>query len=315
MMDASDSPEVIFRENSRSFSLAARFFAARDQAAVARMYRFCRYLDDLADDTQDGDQVALDLAHARLVGNIEPPLFSIEADFLALARERGIPLDPALDLIAALRGDCGARSIQNADELIRFAYGVAGTVGRMLRHVIDARDARADPFAIDLGVGLQLSNVIRDIAEDARRGRYYLPSEWIEPEMIDRAMAGDAAAIGQVDLAVQRALDLSDRYYESARRGFAFIPHRNRRVIFIAAGIYQEIGRKVLRLSPGGWRQRTVVGFGEKLAVIVRSLRECRRWRNAEWLEHPEPGHDASLHEALFQIVSRKAVIPQVSRS
>jgi phytoene synthase len=305
-MNAHDSPEAVFRKNSRSFSLAASFFAARDRSAVARMYCFCRFLDDLADDTQTGDHMALDLAHARLVGKCEAPGRSVEADFLALARERSFPLDPALDLIAALRVDCGSRSIQTTDELIRFAYGVAGTVGRMLRHVIDARDARADAFAIDLGIGLQLSNVIRDIAEDARRGRFYLPAEWVEPEEVLRAMAGDASAISRVDQAVQCALDLSERYYESARSGFAFIPQRNRRVIFIAAALYQEIGRKVSRSGPGGWRQRTVVRPGEKLGVIIRSLRECRRWRTTKWSEHPEPQHDSTLHDALFEVLENR---------
>ena len=298
-MDATASAEAVFRQNSRSFSLAARFFAVRDRLAVARMYRFCRYLDDLADDTHAGDQQALDLAHARLIGKREAPASSIEADFLALARARAIPLAPALDLFAALREDCGPRSIQTPDDLVRFAYGVAGTVGRMLRHVIDARDARADAFAIDLGIGLQLSNVVRDIAEDARRGRFYLPADWIGSEVILRALTGDAAAIRRVDQAVRQTLDLSEQYYESARKGLAYIPHRNRRVIFIAASLYQQIGRKVLKRGPGGWRQRVVVGPVEKLVVIVRSLREYRRWQHAEWSPHPEPRHDAALQVAL----------------
>lgn len=299
-MDANASAEAIFRKNSRSFSLAARFFDARDQQAVARMYCFCRYLDDLADDTRTGDQNALDLARSRLTGDVEAPATSIEADFLALARERMIPLDPALELIDALREDCGARSIQNSGELIRFAYGVAGTVGRMLRHVINARDERADAFAIDLGIGLQLSNIVRDITEDARRGRFYLPAEWVEPDVISRAMAGENDAIEKVDAAVRRTLNLSELYYHSARRGFALIPPRNRHVIFIAAALYQEIGRKVMRNAPGGWRERTVVGAGEKLMTAARALREYQSWQHAEWTPHPEPRHDSTLHSALI---------------
>jgi len=299
-MDADSSPEALFRKNSRSFSLAARFFAARDQLDVARMYRFCRYLDDLADDTHAGDHQALVRAKRRLVGEMTAPASSIEADFLALAEERAIPIEPALELIAALLEDCGARFLKDQDQLICFAYGVAGTVGLMMQHVIDARDAEARPFAIDLGIGLQLSNVVRDIAEDARRGRFYLPEEWVKPERILRALEGERSAITEVDQAVERVLDLSERYYESARKGFSSIPNRNRRVIFIATALYQGIGKKVARCAPGGWHQRAILSRLEKFILIVRSLLEYRTWSIQQWTRHPRPVHDATLHRPLF---------------
>jgi phytoene synthase len=298
-MDASGSPEALFRKNSRSFSMAARLFARRDQNAVARIYRFCRYLDDLADDTHAGDTQALDRTHRMLSGEIEAPANSIEADFLALADERDIFLMPALELIAALRKDCGPRAIETPGELIRFAYGVAGTVGQIMRRVIDAQDARADAFAIDLGIALQLSNIVRDVAEDASRGRFYLPAAWVAPEVVKNALAGDREAVLQVDDAVRKTLELSETYYESARRGFAYIPHPNRRVIFLAAALYQAIGKKIAKLGSGAWRQRIVVSPFGKLAVLVRSLAEYRRWQRQEWSQNPEPCHDASLHAAL----------------
>ena len=304
-MDASANPEALFRKNSRSFSLAARLFDPRDQLAVARIYRFCRYLDDLADDTQEGDAESLDRARLRLTRKLDFHADSVEADWLRLAEERGMPLDPALTLIAALREDCGARSIKSADALVRFAYGVAGTVGQMLRYVIDAHDPRADPFAIDLGIGLQLTNVVRDISEDADRGRFYLPADWAEPAVIERALAGDDSAASVVDQAVHRTLALSEQYYQSARRGFAYIPHRNRRVIFLAAALYEAIGQKLLRSGSGSWRQRTVVGAAEKLAVVVRSLRDYQGWQSTTWSENPEPDHDAALHAALDQVRSQ----------
>jgi 15-cis-phytoene synthase len=298
-MDSNASPEDLFRRNSRSFSLAARFFRPDDQIAVARLYRFCRYLDDLADDTTTGDEERLDLARQRLTEPHTAPVNSVEFDFNALSRERSIPLDPVLDLIDALRDDCGPCAVQDEVGLIRFAYGVAGTVGQMMRYVIDARDERADAFAIDLGIALQLSNVIRDVAEDAQRGRYYLPAAWVEPSVVREAMTGETSAIEAVDAAVRRAHDLAEAYYRSARRGFAYIPSRNRRVIFLAAAFYQAIGQKVVRKSPGGWRKRTVVGPFEKLAILLGAPVAYRRWKQYDWLSNPGPTHDAALHEAL----------------
>lgn len=298
-MDEHASPEDLFRRNSRSFSLAARLFSPRDRAAVARLYRFCRYLDDLADDTASGDSQRLDLAHRRLSGARDVPTGSIESDFLALSKERSIPLAAALELIDALRADCGPRSIKDVAALVSFAYGVAGTVGQMLRHVIDARDRRADSFAVDLGIGLQLSNVIRDVAEDAHRKRFYLPATWVSATAIERAMEGHNESIAKVDAAVERTHDLAAEYYQSARRGFAYIPVRNRRVIFLAAALYESIGQKVLRRAPGGWRQRTVISPLEKTAILLRAPVDYARWRREYWRQEPQPTHQAQLHRLL----------------
>lgn len=290
-MDPSADPRAIFRSNSRSFSLAASFFRPADQAAVARLYRFCRYLDDLADDTLDGDLAALDLALARLTRNTAAPHDSVEADFLALSDERSIPLEPALVLLKALRDDCGARAIQTSSELIQFALGVAGTVGQMLRYVIDAHDARADAFAVDLGIALQLSNVLRDIAEDAKRGRYYLPAEWVTPAKVQQAIAGQECAMQEVLFAVAQTHSLAEDYYSSATKGMAYIPPRNRRVIFFASTLYREIGHKVLRAGTQSLSTRTVVTFSEKIRAGWDSVQGYRYWKNNHWRANPEPTH------------------------
>lgn len=295
-MKSKTSPEALFRRNSRSFSLAARFFSPEDQLAVARLYGFCRYLDDLADNTAKGDSISLDLAKERLMHPEEVPDGTVEADFNALAAERLIPLAPALELIDALRADCGERTVEDESELIRFAYGVAGTVGQMMRSVIGAADQRADAFAIDLGIALQLSNIIRDVAEDARRGRFYLPSAWVSPREIESALAGSTEACQAVDRAVRRAFDLAEVYYESALRGFGYIPNRNRRVIFLAAALYRAIGQKVVTGGPGAWRQRTVVRSFEKLAILLRSPLRYQRMKGGAWLRDPEPRHAVALH-------------------
>ncbi len=303
-MNASGRPEAFFRKHSRSFSLAARLFAPRDRLDVARMYRFCRHLDDLADDNPAGDIEALELVRQKLTQQFTSTAGSIEADFLALATERRIPLDPAFDLIKALREDCGERAIQSSGELLRFAYGVAGTVGRMMRYVIGAHDTRADAFAIDLGIGLQLTNVARDVAEDAARNRFYLPAEWVEPDEVKKALQGDPHSTVRVDKAVRQTIRLSACYYQSASRGFVFIPLRNRRVIFLATALYQAIGQKILRSGTRGWKRRTVVGTGEKLAVMIRALWDFRMRQCAHWAQDPFPSHDLALHKAFGDLVS-----------
>ena len=257
-------------------------------------------MDDLADDSLQGDLPALDLARSRLSGEKPAPQGSVEGDFLELARERAIPPEPALELVDALREDCGPRSIRTPADLVRFAYGVAGTVGRIMRHVIGARDARADPFAIDLGIALQLSNVMRDIAEDARRDRFYLPAEWIEAPVVKRALEHDPNALCKLDNALRETHLLAVRHYESAIRGFVLIPPRNRRVIFLATALYREIGDKVMRSRMANPRERVVVNPAEKLQVALRSIRDYRSCKRDQWSLSPQAPHDHSLHAPLY---------------
>jgi phytoene synthase len=297
-----DNAKALFREKSRSFSLAARFFRPDDQTDVARLYRFCRCLDDLADDSQAGDVEELQVALDRLTGQAVAPPDSFEADFLRLSRERSLPREPALELVKALQADCGSRVIRTDTELIRFAYGVAGTVGQMLRFVIGAGDPRAEPFAIDLGIALQLSNVMRDVAEDTQRGRFYLPSEWVLPAVVERALDGDRDAEERVNTAIRKTYRLAEMYYDSAKQGFSYIPNRNRRVIFLAAALYREIGTKVLKSGAMHLHKRIVLTPAEKVFVGVSSIRDYQRWNRNHWQRDPFPQHPSVLHTVLGQV-------------
>jgi len=290
-----NDPQRTFRRNSRSFSLAARFFRPEDQSAVARLYCFCRAMDDLADDTLTGDLHGLDQAIARLSGQAIAPADTIEGDFLALAKERAIPTSPAIELLEALRADCGPQRLQSPADLIRFAYGVAGTVGRMMRYVIHATDPGADAHAIDLGIALQLTNVMRDVAEDARRDRFYLPADWINPATILSALTGDPPSRATLSQALRHTHELAEKYYHSAIQGFTYIPPRNRRVIILATAIYREIGHQVLARGLANPNQRIIVGPASKLLVSLRALAECRQSK----FQSPPSRHDSSLHAPL----------------
>lgn len=295
-----DNAQAIFREKSRSFSLAARLFAPDDQLAVARLYRFCRHLDDLADDSHAGEAPQLAGITQVLLGAKQAHADSVEADFLRLAAERSLPIAAAVSLADALRADCGPRQLETPDALIQFAYGVAGTVGLLVQKIIGATAPQAAPFAVDLGIALQLTNIARDVAEDARRDRFYLPSEWVTPSTITAALkTGDSVAILAADNAVQRVLQLAATYYESGRVGHWFIPRRNRRVTFLAAGLYEAIGHEVLLRRPGAWRRRVSLGFGKKLRIAVQTIPRYRQFRAGVWNTHDPPTHDPALHRSL----------------
>ena len=293
-MSEAHNPEALFRAKSRTFSLAARLFSKEDQMAVARLYAFCRILDDLADASALGETEALEQVIRELnpdVGATDP----LVLDFLGLASERGLSLQAATLLAQALRADCGAREIDSEGELLNFAFGVAGTVGVLMCPVLGVEESNALPFALDLGIALQLTNIARDVVEDAGRKRFYLPRTWIEPEVIENAIAGEVGAIQAVDAAIERLLNLAELFYESAFAGFWFIGARNRRAVFFASMLYREIGRSLLRMESGAWRKRRILSGVEKLKVSMRAWRAHRTAMTELWSTPHEPKHGVEI--------------------
>lgn len=297
-MSLSHNPEALFRAKSRTFSLAARLFSREDRAAVARLYSFCRVLDDLADVSAQGETAAL----ARVIEELDPAVPAsdpVVADFEALASARGLSLQAATLLAQALHADCGPRQIQNERELLNFAFGVAGTVGVLMCPVLGVRESQALPFALDLGIALQLTNIARDVVEDAQRGRYYLPREWVEPEVIEDAINGNSAAIKKVDAALGVLLKLAEEFYASGFAGLWFIGSRNRRAVYLASRLYREIGQSLLRLGSGAWRERRILTAVEKIRVCMSVLWEYRTVKARLWSASKPPLHRAELSEKL----------------
>jgi len=178
--------------------------------------------------------------------------------------------------------------VADVSSLLRYAYGAAGTVGIMMCAVLGVRDPAALPFAVDLGIAMQLTNIARDVAEDALCDRVYLPAAWLPPgygpEAVARSPAPAFAAIGRI-------LGLADRYYRSADCGLGYLPASARRGIRAAAGLYEAIGPTVLRAGPSALAtgRRAVVSDWRKPLLLARCLAPAP----------PMLPHDRRLHEAL----------------
>jgi len=285
-------PTNTVRWNGRSFHWAARFMRAETARDAATLYTFCRRVDDLGDGhPPEVARPALDAVLAGLTG--ERPPDPDTGRFLVMARRRGIELAAARTLVRAVRDDLDGARIPDADALIRYCHSVAGTVGVMMCPILGVRDPRGVPFAVDLGIAMQLTNIARDVGEDAGRERRYLPATWL-----GRALppAEIAAPGGDTDRCVRRALDImvayADRYYASAERGVSFIPARARLAILAASHIYAALGPRI-RTAPD-WRQRAAVPGTRKAMCSLSALAAFahpRTWNTAHM-----PTHDATLH-------------------
>ncbi|MCB9705712.1 MAG: phytoene/squalene synthase family protein [Myxococcales bacterium] len=301
------SPEVValsrevLAKYARTFDLAGAFLppARLDDAAV--VYAFCRLVDDAID---EAPELAVGLAEvaaieAELRG--EAPARPLVAGLVALADARGIELRVFEELIAGVRADASEVRIADDRGLVRYCYRVAGTVGLMMCGVVGIAEREALPFAIDLGIGMQITNICRDVAEDAGRGRIYLPASRLRAAGVDPATLLD----GTVDrrrlaIVVGDLLALAERYYASADRGMAYIPARSRLAILIASRVYRAIGRRLDARGGDPMGGRTVVPAAGKARWIAAALGAFgrRRSRRAGGLQ----AHDPWLHAAIADL-------------
>lgn len=279
---------ALLDRHARTFRLASWFLpaATRDDAAI--VYALCRTVDDLADET--GDRDALLAIRDELDGKTAPrPL--VEA-FRAVS-PGGVPA--ALDLVDGAIGDLDPVRVPDEAALVRYGYRVAGTVGLMMASLLGADRPDARAHAIDLGIGMQLSNIARDVDEDARRGRVYLPADWLAAEGVspDAILAGrrDEAVVRVVARVVARAED----YYRSGESGLVYLPWRTRVAILVASRAYRAIGHGVVRRGEAALRERTVVSL---LGKVIAALSGVGR------LFARTHGHDDRLHLPLIGVLS-----------
>jgi 15-cis-phytoene synthase len=292
------SSRAVLAEKARSFRLAATFLPPDRHDDAALVYAFCRAVDDAADDAPDVASActALDAIEAELAG--AAPAGPLIAAFLEVAERRAMDLGCAFELIQGVRSDLEPVRVADDAELLRYCYRVASTVGLMMCAVLGVDDPVAQPFAIDLGVGMQLTNICRDVAEDARMGRVYLPATRLAYHGASAAelLAGDADRVA-VARVVSDLLDLADTYYTSADEGMRYIPARSRMAIVVAAKVYRAIGVTLRKRGCDALAGRAFVPRIEKAGWTLRALGHMARPHLIGLT--PPARHDRALHSAL----------------
>ncbi len=256
MSDTIAAARASLATHGRTFALASLALPAdaRDDAAI--VYAFCRAADDAIDDRKDPAELAA--MRAELLGHEAPrPLINA---FLEIVYRRNVPVGAALELLDGVGSDVGAVRIADEAALIRYAHAVAGTVGLMMAPLLGARDPRAAEPAAELGLAMQLTNIARDVGEDAKNDRVYLPATWLAEEGVlsDFVVSGRARPDG-VHRVVLRLLDRADVHYRRGEAGLRYLPLRARISIAIASRVYRAIGGVVRRKGVLALQERAVV--------------------------------------------------------
>ena len=279
--------ETIAR-GSKSFAAASRLFDRTTRERVWLLYAWCRACDDIAD-AQDmggalGDQTgaAERLATIRRLTDLALaglPTGRPEFDaFAVVVQECGITRRMAEDVIAGFALDAAEWTPRSEADLLRYCFHVAGAVGVMMAVVMGVDPAADDTLdrACDLGLAFQLGNIARDLAEDDRAGRCYLPAEWLaEADIPPGEQLRPAYRAGLVATAT-RLCALAERYERSARIGAARLRWRQRWAVLAAAGIYGAIARKVAAAGPRAWDRRVSTSGWGKLGHVIAGLWQAR---------------------------------------
>lgn len=290
----------------------ARFFLGNNHAQRAtRLYRFCRYIDDIADEVLSNKTAEAMLVLEGISRDIsrKESQNPITQDMLLLMQECEIEPSLILSLIEGVTLDLYPVAMQDIDSLLRYCYFVAGTVGVMMCKILDIKDPCAYPFAIDLGIAMQLTNISRDVAADAALGRCYLPINTIKNTTIsdftlDNLVTPPDEKKVHVQECLHKLLILADSYYESSRYGLHFIDVKSRLSILVAANIYRQIGILLKARQYQYWLGRVRVSQSTKIMVTInvflKALFTPSFWHFTH--QYNQHTHDAKLHSALIDL-------------
>jgi len=294
------SADSVLASKGKSFHWARRLLEKQQAERATRLYRLCRYIDDLGDEESSVEiskQKLLDVKNAIELGHADNEVL---IDGLNLLNECHIDNAIILDLLAGVSSDTQLVRIEDQAQLMRYCYQVAGTVGLMMTKVLDTHDAAAYPFAIDLGIAMQITNICRDIKADALVNRRYIPANLVNDlEPIALINPNDQ----QKDLvvaAVAKLLASAEKYYQSGEEGLSYLPLQARLSILVAARVYREIGRQLLRQNCEYWHHRITVSMPRKMLITLQSLFSVM-FTLSFW-RHPKR-HDATLHRDLINAV------------
>jgi phytoene synthase len=272
--------QQILAHHSKSFALAGRLFPPGPREDAAAVYAWCRGCDDAVDLEQPALQGrALERLQARLEALYRSELAAdpVEAAFQEVVRERAIPACYPAELLAGLQMDVDFRRYETMDDLLLYAYRVAGTVGLMMCHVMGVADPRALRHAAHLGMAMQLTNIARDVMEDFGRGHIYLPDDLVGRAVADELWARRGGALPrerepEIARAVARLLSHSRALYQSGDAGMRWLSWRCALSIRTARFVYAGIGDVIAARRHDVWAGRAYVSRTGKLACVARAL-------------------------------------------
>lgn len=281
----------LLRAGSKTFNAASKLLPARVIEGTTVLYAFCRIADDEVDAKPDATERAVSRLRQRLdrVFAGAPEAMPVDRALSAIVLHYSLPRAPFDALLEGLAWDTEHRRYESIQDLEAYAARVAATVGVLMTYIMGSNDRATLARACDLGVAMQLTNIARDVGEDARMGRVYLPLAWLDEAGLDRSEFGPhlrpSEPLGSV---VARLLRHADGLYFRSELGIPYLPSDCRTAIYAARLIYAEIGREIARSGFDSVTVRAHVSPLRKLYLFAKA-RKGRHFRQSWHGQEPLP--------------------------
>tara|TARA_E500000178_G_scaffold356171_1_gene432147 strand:+ start:1380 stop:2297 length:918 start_codon:yes stop_codon:yes gene_type:complete len=261
----------LLKKKAKSFYFASIFLPRKSFKNCNILYSFCREIDDIADGKNKNKKKILKsflnifLKDTPLKGSSHKPIKS-------LIKSNKIYPPCLIELINGVLSDTKRKVIiRDEIQLINYAYLVAGTVGLMMAHLLGNKNIHGYKHAVDLGIAMQLTNIMRDIIEDAKIDRVYIPQSWIKLNT-KIILSKNHKSFSAIIYATDKLYLLSEAYYKSAMAGLAFLPIRGRFAILLALNTYRNIGNKIIKKKYSNLHRREFINIFEKFKCLFRTI-------------------------------------------
>ncbi|MCP3428845.1 phytoene/squalene synthase family protein [Opacimonas viscosa] len=297
--------------NGKSFRFAQHFLSKKTGQAAAQLYQFCRICDDLVDEapseTHASSRIQCLLKYLDIMseninaarGQQYQSFPDALITFFKLKQEYDLPQSAIHQLLVGIQSDLTEKVKITETDLLIYCYRVAGTVGELMCPILEAPDV-AKPYAMDLGIAMQLTNIARDVLEDAQNGRIYLPQEWLGGMSVNTILYPSPSQKIIICAAIKRCLTLAEDYYFSALQGLQSVPWRNRIAMHQALFIYREIGLVLAEKEFDYQVGRIYVPIWDKLFVVLRHSYKLMLPPTVE-------PHESSLHKSFRSLYAKSS--------
>jgi len=265
--------QELMRGGSKTFFAASRLLPGRVRGPAIALYAFCRVADDAIDFSDDRVTALADLnERLRRVYANDPMAYEPDRALAAVVREFDLPLELVAALLEGFEWDAEGRRYETIEDLQAYGARVAGRVGAIIAVVMRTRSEQALARACDLGVAMQFTNIARDVGEDARFGRLYLPLAWMREAGLDPDVwLQNPVFDTRIACVIARLIKAADVLYQRSEHGIAQLPRDCRPAIRAARLVYAEIGRELEKAGLDSVNHRAVVSGKRKLALLARA--------------------------------------------
>jgi phytoene synthase len=263
----------ITRQHSKTFYLSSLFLAPEKRRAIWAVYAFCRTADDIVDRIAPANErlAAVDAWEVQLLAAYDgTPTDPIYVAFADAAARFGIPMQPALDLLRGARMDITVRRYATYADLRQYCYLVASTVGVLVMPILGTLSDESLEYGIALGRAMQMTNILRDIGEDALMGRVYLPQEdmqrfgYSESKLLEHVIDDGFIALMQFQIERVRTM------YLEAEPGIAMLNAESRYTVRLALHLYRRILNSIEMNRYDVFSRRAYVPFRTKMLAALR---------------------------------------------